>query len=71
VPAGQRLASAIVDFNGRLTTQSARTVRVESEQPQEGASDSEQCLSDAALDCPVPQEVKAPTVETVRTLTVR
>jgi hypothetical protein len=44
--------------------------RAESEQPPEGAPDSEQCLSGAAPDCPVPQEVKAPTVETIRTLTV-
>jgi hypothetical protein len=36
----------------------------------EGAPDSEQCLSDAAPDCPMPQDVRAPTVETVRTLTV-
>jgi hypothetical protein len=56
--------------NGRLTTHSARTVRAELEQPPEGAPNSEQCLSSAALDCPVPQEVKAPTIETVRTLTV-
>jgi hypothetical protein len=35
-----------------------------------GAPDSEQCLSDAAPDCPVHQNVRAPTVETVRTLTV-
>jgi hypothetical protein len=36
----------------------------------EGAPDSEQCLSGAAPDCPVHQDVKAPMVETVRTLTV-
>jgi hypothetical protein len=36
----------------------------------EDAPDSEQWQSGAALDCPVPQEVRAPTVETVRTLTV-
>jgi hypothetical protein len=36
----------------------------------EGAPDSEQYLSGAAPDCPVPQDVRAPTVETVRTLTV-
>jgi hypothetical protein len=35
-----------------------------------GAPDSEQCLSGAAPDCPVHQDVRAPTVETVRTLTV-
>jgi hypothetical protein len=36
----------------------------------EGAPDSEQYLFDAAPDCPVPHEVRAPTVETIRTLTV-
>jgi hypothetical protein len=36
----------------------------------EGAPDSEQLLSGAAPDCPVPQDVRAPMVETVRTLTV-
>jgi hypothetical protein len=35
-----------------------------------GAPDSEQCMSGAAPDCPVQQDVRAPTVETVRTLTV-
>jgi hypothetical protein len=35
-----------------------------------GALDSEQCLSSAAPNCPVHQDVRAPTVETVRTLTV-
>ena len=35
-----------------------------------GAPDSEQCLSGAAPYCLVHQDVKAPTVETVRTLTV-
>jgi hypothetical protein len=35
-----------------------------------GAPDSERWLSGAAPDCPVPQEDKAPTVKTVRTLTV-
>jgi hypothetical protein len=35
-----------------------------------GAPDSEQCLFVAAPDCPVHQDVRAPTVETVRTLTV-
>jgi hypothetical protein len=36
----------------------------------EGAPDSEQCLSGAAPDCPVHQDVRAPAVETIRTLTV-
>jgi hypothetical protein len=35
-----------------------------------GAPDSEQCLSGAAPDCPVHQDVRAPMVETVRTLMV-
>jgi hypothetical protein len=35
-----------------------------------GAPDSEQCMSGAAPDCLVHQVVRAPTVETVRTLTV-
>jgi hypothetical protein len=35
-----------------------------------GAPDSEQCLSGEAPDCLVHQDVRAPTVETVRTLTV-
>jgi hypothetical protein len=35
-----------------------------------GAPDSEQCMSDAAPDCLVHQDVRAPTVKTVRTLTV-
>jgi hypothetical protein len=64
-------SSATVDCNGHLQKcYSARTVCAESEQPPEGAPDSEQCLSGAAPNCPVPQEVKAPTVETVRNLTV-
>jgi hypothetical protein len=45
--------------NGRLITHSARTVRAESEQSPEGAPDSEQCLSGAAPDSPVPHEDKA------------
>jgi hypothetical protein len=70
VPAEQRLRSATVDSNGRLQceqcTNSSRRVRA----APEGAPDNEQCLSGAAPDCPVHQEVRAPTVETVRTLTV-
>jgi hypothetical protein len=61
----------MVDYNGHLQKcYSVRTVRVESEQPPEDTLDSEQCMSGVAPDCPVPQEVKAPMVETVRTLTV-
>jgi hypothetical protein len=60
-------ASVTVDFSKVLQcADSSRKVRA----APEGASDSEQCLSGAAPDCPVPQDVKAPKVETVRTLTV-
>jgi hypothetical protein len=57
--------------NGRLqrsadTVSSASRVRA----APEGAPDSEQCLPGVAPDCPVHQDVRAPTVETVRTLTV-
>jgi hypothetical protein len=48
-------SSATVDCNGHLhKCYSARTVRAESEQSAEGAPDSEQYLSGAAPDCPVP-----------------
>jgi hypothetical protein len=64
-------SSATVDCNGHLQKcYSAWTVRAEWEQPPEGAPDSEQGLSGAAPDCPVPHKDKAPTVETVRTLMV-
>jgi hypothetical protein len=70
VPAEQRLSSATVNSNGRLQREqcadSSRRVRA----APEGAPNSEQYVSGAALDCPVPQDVRAPTVETVRTLTV-
>jgi hypothetical protein len=70
VPTEQRLASATVDSNGRLQreqcTDSSHKVRA----VPEGAPDSEQDLSGAAPDCRVPQDVRAPMVETVRTLTV-
>jgi hypothetical protein len=56
--------------NGRLTTEqcadSSRRVRA----APKGAPDSEQYVSGAAPDCPVSQDVRAPMVETVRTLTV-
>jgi hypothetical protein len=70
VPAEQRLQR-----NGRLQRTPAKALqcayslcRVRA--APEGAPDSEQCLFGAAPDCPVPQAVRAPTVETVRTLTV-
>jgi hypothetical protein len=64
-------SSATVDSNGHLQkgeqwADSSRRVSA----ALEGAPDSEQCLSGAAPDCPVAQAVRAPTVETVRTLTV-
>jgi hypothetical protein len=70
LPVEQRLRSATVDSNDRLQREqcagSSRRVRA----VPEGAPDSEQCLSGAAPDCPMAQAVRAPTVETVRTLTV-
>jgi hypothetical protein len=69
-PAEQRLASAMVDCNGRLPATVRGQLAQKSEQPPEGAPDSEQSLSGVAPDCPVPPEDKAPMVETVRTLTV-
>jgi hypothetical protein len=56
--------------NGRLQREqcvdSSRRVRAASE----GAPDREQCMSGAAPDYPVAQDVRAPTIEIVRTLTV-
>jgi hypothetical protein len=49
---------------------SAWTVRAEVIAGVRGAPDSEQYLSGATPDCPVLQEVRAPTVEPVRTLTI-
>jgi hypothetical protein len=49
---------------------SARTVRTEVRAAVRGAPDSEQYISGAAPDCPVPLEDKAPTVVCTRTLTV-
>jgi hypothetical protein len=66
-PAEQRLSSATVDCTVSLTAlQFAAEVRAEVR----GAPDSEQSLSGAAPDCPVPLEVSAPMVDCVRTLTV-
>jgi hypothetical protein len=56
--------------NGRLQRYSARTVRVEVRADARGAPDSAQYLSGATPNYLVPQEDKAPTVETARTLTV-
>jgi hypothetical protein len=67
VIAEQRLSSATVNSNGRLQkVNSSRRVRA----APKGAPDSEQCLSGATPDCSVPQDVRAPTVKTVRNLTV-
>jgi hypothetical protein len=70
VPAEQRLSSATVNSNDHLQHEqcadSSRRVRA----APEGAPDNEQCLFGAAPDCPMPQDVRAPMVETVRTLTV-
>jgi hypothetical protein len=66
-PAEQWLLRATVDYTVPLTAlQFAAKVTIEVR----GAPDSEQCLSGAAPDCPVPPEVSAPTVDCVRTLTV-
>jgi hypothetical protein len=70
VSAEQRLASATIDSNGRLQREQCADSSHKVRATLEGAPDSEQCLSGAAPDCPVPQDNKAPTVETVRTLTV-
>jgi hypothetical protein len=63
VPSGATVASATVEFNGRLTTlqcaDCARRVRAGAE----GAPNSEQWLSCAPPDCPVAPLVRAPKVE--------
>jgi hypothetical protein len=67
-PAEQRLFGATVNCTVPLKAlQFMAEVRAEIR----GAPDSEQCLSGAAPDCPVPPEVSAPTVDCVRTLMVR
>jgi hypothetical protein len=70
VPSGATATSATVDCNERMQCYSAQTVHAEVRAVARGAPDSEQCLSGAAPDCPVPLEDKAPTVETAQTLTV-
>jgi hypothetical protein len=67
VPPEQRLLRTTVDCTVPLTKlQFAVEVRAEVR----GTPDSEQCLSGAAPDYPVPLEVSAPTVDCVRTLMV-
>jgi hypothetical protein len=63
-------ATTVAQWSTATDTYKSATVRAESEQPPEGAPDSEQYMSGAAPNCPVPHEDKAPMVETVRTLTV-
>jgi hypothetical protein len=67
VPAEQQLQR-----NGRLQRTPAKALQCADRvrAALEGAPDSEQCLFGAAQDCPVPQDVRAPMVETIRTLTV-
>jgi hypothetical protein len=69
-PSGATAGSATVGSNGCLQAIVCGQFAQKLEQPPEGAPDSEQCLSGAAPDRPVPHEDKAPTVKTVRTLTV-
>jgi hypothetical protein len=67
VTAEQRLFGVTVDCTVPLTgLQFAAEVRAEVR----GTLDSEQWLSGAALDCPAPPEVSAPTIDCVRTLMV-
>jgi hypothetical protein len=63
VPAKQRLPSARSTPTVACNVNSAQTVRAESEQRQKA----HQIVNS---DCPVAQAIRAPTVETVRTLTV-
>jgi hypothetical protein len=70
VPAEQRLRSAMVDSNGRLQREQCADSSGRVRAAPEGAPDSEQYMSGAAPDCPVAQAVRAPTVKTIRTLTV-
>jgi hypothetical protein len=66
-PSGATANSAMVVCK---SVNNAWTVRSEVRAGVRGAPDSEQDLSGVAPDCPVPQVVRAPTVETVRTRTV-
>jgi hypothetical protein len=69
-PAEQRLLAQQSTATDTCERYSARTVRARVRAVVRGAPDSEQCLSGAAPDCPVPLEDKAPTVDYARTLTV-
>jgi hypothetical protein len=70
VPAEQRLPSAMVDSNGHLQREQCVDSSLRVRAAPEGTPNSEQCLSGVAPDYPVHQVVRAPTVETVRTLMV-
>jgi hypothetical protein len=56
--------------NGRLISEQCVDSSLRVRAAPEGAPDSEQWLSGAAPDCPMAQAFRAPTVETIRTLTV-
>jgi hypothetical protein len=58
-PAEQRLLRATVVCKSWRSELQWRTVRIESESLVRGAPDTEQCLSGAAPDCPMPLEDKA------------
>jgi hypothetical protein len=59
-------STSTVGWQREQCADSSRRVRA----APEGTSDSEQCLSGATPDCSVYQDVRAPTVKTVSTLTV-
>jgi hypothetical protein len=59
-------STSMVSWQREQWADSSRRVRA----APEGAPDSEQWLSGATPDCPGHQDVRAPTVKTVRTLTV-
>jgi hypothetical protein len=62
-PAKQRLLAQRSTTTDSCKRYSARTVRAEVRAAARGAPDSEQNMSGAAPDCPVPLEDKAPTVK--------
>jgi hypothetical protein len=70
-PVSHRTIRCTKRSNGRLySALTELQFTVEVIEGARGAPDSEQYLSGVAPDCPVHQDVRAPTVETVRTLTV-
>jgi hypothetical protein len=69
-PSRATAPSTTIDYNCHYQTLQCAIVSDRVRAQSQSAPDAEQCLSGAAPDCPVPQEVRAPTVETVRTLTV-